>query len=196
VSEVSSMGLETCATLGMLTAEQAKELKEAGLHTYNHNLDTSESHYPSVISTRSYEDRLKTLQNVRQAGLKVCCGGILGLGETDEDRVALLHTLATFDPHPESVPINQLVAVSGTPLAKQRPLPPLDLVRAIACARILMPKARVRLSAGRHSLTDEAQALCILAGANSIFYGDELLTTPNNAPSRDEVLMATIGVGG
>ena len=190
------MGLETCATLGMLTAEQAVELKDAGLHTYNHNLDTSEKFYPSVITTRTYADRLETLRHVRAAGLRVCCGGILGMGETEEDRVELLHTLATFDPHPESVPINQLVAVPGTPLADQQLIPPLDLVRAIACARLLMPRARVRLSAGRHELSDEAQALCILAGANSIFYGDELLTTPNAAPDRDELLMARLGVGG
>ncbi|MEC8052815.1 MAG: biotin synthase BioB [Myxococcota bacterium] len=193
ISEVSGMGLETCATLGMVTADQAVELKEAGLHTYNHNLDTSREYYPKVIGTRTYDDRLETLQNVRNAGLKVCCGGILGLGEEEHDRVALLHTLATFDTHPDSVPVNMLVPVKGTPLEDQTPVEPQELIRTIAVARILMPKARVRLSAGRHTLSDEAQALAFLAGANSIFYGDELLTTPNNEPLRDQELLRSMG---
>ena len=190
INEVSGMGLETCATLGMVTAEQAVELKEAGLHTYNHNLDTSREFYPKVIGTRTYDDRLETLQNVRNAGLHVCCGGILGLGEEEHDRVALLHTLATFETHPDSVPVNMLVPVKGTPLEEQMPVEPQELIRTIAVARILMPKARVEgLSAGRHTLSDEAQALAFLAGANSIFYGDELLTTPNNEPLRDQELL-------
>jgi len=193
ISEVASMGLETCATLGMLSLDQAKELKEAGLHTYNHNLDTSREYYPKVIGTRTYDDRLETLKHVRDAGLKVCCGGILGLGEEEHDRVALLHTLATFTPHPDSVPINMLVPVKGTPLEGQDLVEPQELIRTIAVARILMPKARVRLSAGRHELSDEAQALSFLAGANSIFYGDELLTTPNNEPLRDQELLRAMG---
>ena len=193
ITEVSGMGLETCATLGMVTAEQAVQLKEAGLHTYNHNLDTSREFYPKVIGTRTYDDRLETLQNVRNAGLHVCCGGILGLGEEEHDRVALLHTLATFETHPDSVPVNMLVPVKGTPLEEQTPVDPQELIRTIAVARILMPKARVRLSAGRHTLSDEAQALAFLAGANSIFYGDELLTTPNNEPLRDQELLRSMG---
>lgn len=196
VSAVADLGLETCATLGMLTEEQAIELKEAGLHTYNHNLDTSAEHYGNVITTRTYDDRLNTLRHVRKAGMKVCCGGILGLGESDTDRVSLLHTLATFDPHPESVPVNRLVPVKGTPLGEQTPVEALELARVIAVARILMPRARVRLSAGRHDLSDEGQALCLLAGANSVFYGEELLTTPNNAPSRDDQLFERLGVAG
>jgi biotin synthase len=194
VSEVRALGLETCATLGMLTPQQATELKEAGLDYYNHNLDTSEKFYGEIITTRTYQDRLDTLQAVRDAGLNVCCGGILGMGETDQDRVALLHTLATLPQHPESVPINQLVQVEGTPLHGLPPLDPLDFVRAIATARLLMPKSYVRLSAGRTDMSDAVQALCFLAGANSIFYGEKLLTTPNPGETHDQALFARLGL--
>jgi len=194
VREVHALGLETCATLGMLTPEQARELKDAGLDYYNHNLDTSEAYYGEIITTRTYQDRLDTLQAVRDAGLAVCCGGILGMGETDLDRVQLLHTLATLPQHPESVPINQLVQVEGTPLHGLPPLDPLDLVRTIATARLLMPKSYLRLSAGRNDMSDAVQALCFLAGANSIFYGERLLTTPNPGRSRDEELFARLGL--
>jgi biotin synthase len=195
VREVKALGLETCATLGMLTAEQAETLRDAGLDYYNHNLDTSAEHYGKVISTRTYQDRLDTLANVRAAGLKVCAGGIIGLGETIGDRAALLHTLATLPSHPESVPINQLVAVEGTPLADSEPVDPIDFVRVIAVARILMPATRVRLSAGRTDMSDELQALCFLAGANSIFYGERLLTTPNPAADHDLALLRRLGMG-
>jgi biotin synthase len=195
VREVKALGLETCATLGMLTAEQAGTLRDAGLDYYNHNLDTSAEHYGKVISTRTYQDRLDTLANVRAAGLKVCAGGIIGLGETIGDRAALLHTLATLPTHPESVPINQLVAVEGTPLADSEPVDPIDFVRVIAVARILMPATRVRLSAGRTDMSDELQALCFLAGANSIFYGERLLTTPNPAADHDLALLRRLGMG-
>ena len=194
VSEVRALGLETCATLGMLTPQQATELKDAGLDYYNHNLDTSEKFYGEIITTRTYQDRLDTLQAVRDAGLNVCCGGILGMGETDQDRVALLHTLATLPQHPESVPINQLVQVEGTPLHGLPPLDPLDFVRAIATARLLMPKSYVRLSAGRTDMSDAVQALCFLAGANSIFYGEKLLTTPNPGETHDQALFARLGL--
>jgi biotin synthase len=194
VSEVRALGLETCATLGMLTPQQATELKGAGLDYYNHNLDTSEKYYGEIITTRTYQDRLDTLQAVRDAGLNVCCGGILGMGETDQDRVALLHTLATLQRHPESVPINQLVQVAGTPLHGLPPLDPLDFVRAIATARLLMPRSYVRLSAGRTDMSDAVQALCFLAGANSIFYGEKLLTTPNPGPTHDHALFARLGL--
>jgi biotin synthase len=194
VSEVRALGLETCATLGMLTPQQATELKEAGLDYYNHNLDTSEKFYGEIITTRTYQDRLDTLQAVRDAGLNVCCGGILGMGETDDDRVALLHTLATLPQHPESVPINQLVQVEGTPLHGLPPLDPFDLVRSIATARLLMPKSYVRLSAGRTGMSDTVQALCFLAGANSIFYGEKLLTTPNPGETHDQALFARLGL--
>jgi biotin synthase len=194
VREVRELGLETCATLGMLTPEQARELKEAGLDYYNHNLDTSEAFYGEIITTRTYQDRLDTLQAVRDAGLNVCCGGILGMGESELDRMQLLHTLATLPQHPESVPINQLVQVEGTPLAGLPPLDPLELVRAIATARLLMPKSHVRLSAGRTDMSDAVQALCFLAGANSIFHGEKLLTTPNPGRSRDEELFARLGI--
>jgi biotin synthase len=194
VKAVHELGLETCATLGMLTPAQAGELKAAGLDYYNHNLDTSERHYPKIISTRTYNDRLQTLQHVRDAGLKVCCGGIVGLGEQVEDRAALLHTLATLPAHPDSVPINQLVAVEGTPLAQQGVVDPLDFVRVIAVARVLMPASRVRLSAGRTDMSDELQALCFLAGANSIFYGEKLLTTPNPEADRDLALLQRLGL--
>jgi len=194
VREVRALGLETCATLGMLTPDQARELKDAGLDYYNHNLDTSEAFYGEIITTRTYQDRLDTLQAVRDAGLSVCCGGILGMGESEVDRVQLLLTLATMAPHPESVPINQLVQVEGTPLHGLPPLDPLDLVRTVATARLMMPKSYVRLSAGRTGMSDAVQALCFLAGANSIFYGDRLLTTPNPGPTQDEDLFARLGL--
>ncbi|HET9693978.1 MAG TPA: biotin synthase BioB [Steroidobacteraceae bacterium] len=194
VREVRALGLETCATVGMLTPGQARELKDAGLDYYNHNLDTSRDYYGEVITTRTYEDRLATLQAVRDAGINVCCGGILGMGESEQDRIALLHTLATLPQHPESVPINQLVQVPGTPLHGLAKLDPLDLVRAIATARLLMPRSYVRLSAGRTEMDDATQALCFLAGANSIFYGDRLLTTPNPGHSHDERLFERLGI--
>jgi biotin synthase len=194
VREVHALGLETCATLGMLTPGQARELKDAGLDYYNHNLDTSEGFYGEIITTRTYKDRLDTLQAVRDAGLNVCCGGILGMGESELDRVQLLHTLATLPQHPESVPINQLVQVPGTPLAGLPALDPLDLVRTIATARLLMPRSYVRLSAGRTDMSDAVQALCFLAGANSIFYGEKLLTTPNPGRSKDQELFARLGL--
>lgn len=194
IKAVRSLGMETCATLGMLTAEQARELKSAGLDYYNHNLDTSEHHYGKVITTRTYQDRLDTLQAVRDAGLNVCCGGILGMGEQELDRAQLLHTLATLPQHPESVPINQLVQVPGTPLFGVAKPEPLDFVRVIAVARLLMPASHVRLSAGRSEMSDETQALCFLAGANSIFYGEKLLTTENPAEHHDRSLFAQLGI--
>jgi len=194
VREVRAIGLETCATLGMLTPEQAVELKAAGLDYYNHNLDTSQAFYGEVITTRTYQDRLDTLAAVRDAGLKVCCGGILGMGETRLDRIQLLHTLATQPRHPESVPVNQLVQVEGTPLHGRPPLDPLELVRTIAAARLMMPHSHLRLSAGRTDMSDAVQALCFLAGANSIFYGEKLLTTPNPGRSRDQELFARLGL--
>ena len=194
VREVRALGLETCATLGMLTPEQAVELKDAGLDYYNHNLDTSEAFYGEIITTRTYQDRLDTLQAVRDAGLNVCCGGILGMGESTTDRLQLLLTLATMPQHPESVPINQLVQVEGTPLHGLPPLDPLQLVRTIATARLLMPKSYLRLSAGRTDMSDAVQALCFLAGANSVFYGERLLTTPNPGRTRDEELFARLGL--
>jgi len=196
IRQVSELGLETCATLGMLTPEQARLLKDAGLDYYNHNLDTSERHYPKIVSTRSYTDRLDTLRAVRDAGLKVCCGGIIGLGEELRDRLELLHTLATLPAHPESVPINQLVQVPGTPLHGAATVDPLDFVRIIAVARILMPASHIRLSAGRTDMSDEMQALCFFAGANSIFYGEQLLTTPNPATDRDRLLFERLGLRG
>jgi biotin synthase len=194
VEGVAALGLETCATLGMLTTPQARRLKEAGLHYYNHNLDTSEAFYGEVITTRTYQDRLDTLAAVRAAGIHVCCGGILGMGETSEDRVAFLHTLATLDPHPESVPINNLVQVEGTPLAGTIAIDPLEFVRVVALARILMPRSHVRLSAGRTGMSDEMQALCFLAGANSIFYGEKLLTTGNPDTESDRALLSRLGM--
>ena len=193
VRGVRDMGMEACVTLGMLEEHQAEKLAEAGLTAYNHNLDTSEAHYEKIITTRSYADRLRTIANVRKAGITVCCGGILGLGETIDDRCEMLRTLANMTPHPESVPINQLVAVEGTPLQDQAALEPLEMVRAIAVARILMPSTMVRLSAGREEMTQEAQILCMMAGANSIFYGEELLTTPNPTCEDDKALLSAIG---
>ncbi len=194
VSGVRELGLETCATLGMLTPVQARRLKDAGLDYYNHNLDTSADFYGEIITTRTYQDRLDTLAAVREAGIHVCCGGILGMGEGAADRVALLHTLATLDPHPESVPINNLVQVEGTPLAGSAPIDPIEFVRIIALARILMPRAHVRLSAGRSAMSDEMQALCFLAGANSIFYGEKLLTTGNPDTASDHALFGRLGI--
>lgn len=193
VQGVRQLGLEACVTAGMLSDRQAERLAEAGLTAYNHNLDTSPEFYGDIISTRTYADRLATLDRVRQAGISVCCGGIIGMGEGTRDRAGLLQVLATLNPHPESVPINALVPVEGTPLGDRDRLDPLDLVRMCAVARILMPKARVRLSAGRTALTREAQVLCFLAGANSIFYGDTLLTTANPACDADRQLLSDIG---
>jgi biotin synthase len=194
VRRVKALGLETCATLGMLTREQARALAAAGLDYYNHNLDTSPEFYGEIISTRTYRDRLDTLAEVRAAGMKVCCGGILGLGEDEDARAELLATLAALDPQPESVPINALVQIEGTPLERARELDWSEIVRMVAAARILMPRAAVRLSAGRTSLSEESQALCFLAGANSIFFGDELLTTPNPSPDSDAALLAKLGL--
>ena len=194
VRGVRALGMEACCTLGMLTDEQAAALAEAGLTAYNHNLDTSSEFYGEIISTRTYEDRLATLDRVRRSGVTVCCGGIIGMGESRQERYRLLRELSTLDPHPESVPVNMLVRVEGTPLAKQRAEDPLELVRMIATARILMPESMVRLSAGRMSLTDEAQALCFLAGANSIFMGDKLLTTPNPEANVDRQLFDKLGM--
>ena len=194
VKGVREMGMETCVTLGMLTNDQAHQLKEAGLDYYNHNLDTSESHYQKVISTRTYQDRLDTLSACRDAGLNVCCGGILGLGESELDRAQFLHTLATLPEHPQSVPINQLMQVPGTPLYGADKPEPLEFVRVIAVARLLMPRAYVRLSAGRSDMSDETQALCFLAGANSIFYGEKLLTTENPGEHHDLGLFERLGI--
>ena len=194
ISGVRELGLETCVTLGMLKPGQAERLKNAGLDYYNHNLDTSESFYSSIISTRTYQERLDTLQRVRDAGINVCCGGIIGMGESVDDRAALLQALACLPRHPESVPINTLVKVAGTPLAGEEDADPIELVRTIACARILMPRAYVRLSAGRTEMSDSTQALCFYAGANSIFYGEKLLTTENPQFSRDKALFARLGL--
>jgi biotin synthase len=194
IREVKSLGLETCATLGMVTPAQALELKTAGLDYYNHNLDTSADYYEKIITTRTYQDRLDTLEAVRDAGMSVCCGGIVGMGEEPEDRAALLHTLATLPQHPQSVPINQLVRVAGTPLAGSAALDPFDFVRTIAVARILMPRSHVRLSAGRSDFSDELQALCFMAGANSIFYGEKLLTTGNPDTAQDRRLFSRLGI--
>ncbi len=194
VQGVKALGLETCATLGMVSTEQAQTLKNAGLDYYNHNLDTSEAYYKEIITTRTYDDRLETLSAVRAAGMKVCCGGIIGMGESLEDRMQLLVTLANLPTHPESVPINQLVPVAGTPLADQAPPDVFEFVRTIAVARILMPRSFVRLSAGREDMSDEMQALCFLVGANSIFYGEKLLTTPNPQSDRDRVLFTRLGI--
>ena len=194
VRGVRELGMEACCTLGMLTEEQAAALAGAGLTAYNHNLDTSAEFYGEIISTRTYQDRLTTLDRVRRSGVTVCCGGIIGMGESRQERYRLLRELSTLDPHPESVPVNMLVRVEGTPLASHRPVDPLELVRMIAAARILMPASMVRLSAGRLSLSDEAQALCFLAGANSIFMGDRLLTTPNPEADADRRLFDKLGM--
>jgi biotin synthase len=194
VEGVKALGLETCVTLGMLTDAQARRLKSAGLDYYNHNLDTSPEYYEQIITTRTYQDRLDTLSAVRAAGIHVCCGGIVGMGESLDDRVGMIATLASLPAHPESVPINMLVQVAGTPLAAGAPLDPLDFVRTIAVARITMPASMVRLSAGREDMSDETQALCFLAGANSIFYGPKLLTTPNPAADSDRLLMGRLGL--
>lgn len=194
VKEIRGMGMEVCCTLGMLEKQQAEELKKAGLTAYNHNLDTSREYYPNIITTRSYDERLETLQLVRDAGISVCSGGIIGLGEAEEDRVGLLHTLATLPTHPESVPINALVPVKGTPLQDQKPVEIWEMIRMIATARIVMPKAMVRLSAGRVRFSMSEQALCFLAGANSIFTGEKLLTTPNNDFDADQLMFKLLGL--
>jgi len=194
IKGVRALGMETCATLGMLTPEQAQALKDAGLDYCNRDLDTSESHYSKVITTRTYEDRLNTLAAVRAAGINVCCGGILGMGESELDRAQLLHTLATLPEHPQSVPINQLMQVPGTPLHGVAKVDPLEFVRVIAAARLLMPRAHVRLSAGRSEMSEETQALCFLAGANSIFYGEKLLTTDNPDEAADRKLFERLGI--
>ena len=191
---VKDLGLETCMTLGMLTDEQASALAEAGLDFYNHNIDTSEEHYSNVITTRTFADRLYTLESVRQAGMNVCCGGIMGLGEARADRISFVHTLATLPSHPGSVPINALVPIEGTPLSMAEPVEPIELVRVIAVCRITMPESVVRLSAGREGMSEEAQALAFLAGANSLFVGDALLTTPNPEPRSDAALFAKLGL--
>ncbi len=196
IEGVRAMGMEACATLGMLTPQQAQRLSDAGLDYYNHNLDTSESYYSEIISTRTYADRLNTLQSVRDAGIKVCCGGILGMGEGLRDRAEMLVTLANLRPHPESVPINMLVQVEGTPLEGVEQVDPLDFVRTIAVAKIMMPASTVRLSAGREEMSDELQALCFLAGAGSIFVGPKLLTTANPEQDRDAALFQRLGISG
>jgi len=194
VRRVAKLGMEVCCSLGMLDEGQAQRLAEAGLTAYNHNLDTSPEFYGQIITTRTYADRLQTLGAVRKAGVTVCCGGIVGMGESDEDRIGLLGQLARMNPHPESVPINALVRVAGTPLEKLKPLDPLDFVRTIATARVIMPRAMVRLSAGRRSMSREAVALCFLAGANSLFIGEKLLTTPNPDPEDDAMLLNSLGL--
>ena len=194
VEGVKALGLESCATLGMLSTEQAGALAEAGLDYYNHNIDTSEEHYKEIITTRTFQDRLDTLANVRQAGMKVCCGGIVGMGETEDDRAAMLTTLATMEDHPESVPVNLLIRVPGTPLDGVKDTDPLEFVRTIAVARILMPKSHVRVAAGRQSMSDEMQALCFFAGVNSIFSGEVLLTAGNAAPNSDASLFDRLGL--
>ena len=194
IRQVKDLGLETCATLGMLKPGQAERLREAGLDYYNHNLNTSPEFYGQIITTREYRDRLETLQRVRDAGLRVCCGGIVGMGESRRDRAGLIAQLASLDPYPESVPINALVAVAGTPLAQAEELDALEFVRTVAAARITMPKAWVRLSAGRERMSDAVQALCFLAGANSVFFGEKLLTTGNPEAARDRALFARLGL--
>ncbi|MEM9529822.1 MAG: biotin synthase BioB [Pseudomonadota bacterium] len=194
VAEVKALGLETCLTVGMLNENQAEQLKTAGLDYYNHNIDTSPDYYPDVISTRQFEDRLDTLKNVREAGLKVCCGGIVGMGESRRHRADMLTVLANLPEHPESVPINRLVQVPGTPFHGQDEIDPLEFVRTIAVARLMLPRSMVRLSAGRTEMSDELQALCFLAGANSIFYGDKLLTTDNPIQERDQALFQRLGI--
>lgn len=194
IEGVKELGMETCVTLGMLDDSQAQRLKQAGLDYYNHNIDTSPEYYGQIITTRTYQERLDTLSNVRDAGINVCCGGIVGMGENETDRAGLIAALANMPTHPESVPINLLVRVEGTPLAKADEVRPLDFVRMIAAARITMPKSRVRLAAGRENMNDETQTLCFLAGANSIFYGERLLTTPNPQAQRDRALLDSLGM--
>ena len=195
IAAVKAEGLETCATLGMLEDGQAETLAAAGLDYYNHNLDTSREYYGDVVTTRTYEDRLDTLGKARRAGMKLCCGGILGMGESRADRIGLIHELAQLSPHPESVPVNRLVPIEGTPLGKSPPISVIELARAIATCRIVFPKSWVRLSAGRETMSEEGQALCLLAGANSIFVGDRLLTTPNPKLDRDNALIDAVGAG-
>ena len=194
VRDVKQLGMEVCVTLGQLTDEAARQLKEAGVTAYNHNLDTSPEHYPNIVSTHSFEDRLRTIRSVQKAGMSVCCGGILGMGETEDDRLKMLEVLCGFDPSPESVPINCLMPQVGTPLAGQKIVDVFELVRLIATTRIALPRARVRLSAGRTALSREAQALCFFAGANSIFFGDRLLTAPNPEESDDRALLRSLGL--
>jgi len=194
VKHVNQLGMEVCCTLGMLTEEQAQKLKDAGLYAYNHNLDTSENHYSNIISTRTYQHRLETLKHIRNSGISVCSGGIIGLGEREEDRIGMLYTLATLPEHPESVPVNALVPVEGTPLENQPLVDTFDMVRMIATARIVMPKSMIRLSAGRVRMSIEAQALCFMAGANSIFAGDKLLTTPNPEYTEDQKMFDILGL--
>ncbi|MBC8311401.1 MAG: biotin synthase BioB [Candidatus Marinimicrobia bacterium] len=194
ISQVSDMGLEVCGTLGMATEDQLQKMKNAGLHAYNHNVDTSEDFYGDIISTRNYDDRLDTLKNTRNADITICSGGIIGMGETDDDRIKMLLTLATFEKHPESVPINALVSIDGTPLEDRNVVSPWEMARMIATARIMMPESMVRLSAGRTEMSPEAQALCFMAGANSIFSGDKLLTTPNPSLGDDEKLFSDLGL--
>ena len=194
VEGVKALGMETCVTLGMLTGPQAERLKKSGLDYYNHNIDTSPEYYKEIITTRTYEDRLDTLAHVRDAGINVCCGGIVGMGEAEDDRVGMIHALATLPEHPQSVPINALMKVKGTRLGDSDPIDPIDFVRTIAVARVTMPKSFVRLSAGRSNMSDETQALCFLAGANSIFVGTKLLTTPNPQADHDERLFEKLGV--
>jgi biotin synthase len=194
IAEVKKLGLETCVTLGLLKNDQAETLKASGLDFYNHNIDTSEDFYNTIITTRTFQDRINTLNKVRQAGLKVCCGGIIGMGESNQDRISMLVALANLDEPPESVPINKLIRIPGTPLAQQEDVDPFDFIKTIALARLLMPKAYVRLSAGREQMSDEMQALCFLAGANSIFYGEKLLTADNPMPEHDQCLFKRLGL--
>ncbi len=194
IREVKALGMEACVTLGMLTPEQALALKEAGLDAYNHNIDTSPEYYDKIITTRAFKDRLETLDHVRGAGLSVCCGGIIGMGEQISDRAAMIAVLGGMTPHPESVPINALVPVEGTPLGDRQRVDPMDIVRTIAVARVVMPTSRIRLSAGRESMSQDTQILCLLVGANSFFYGDTLLTTPNQAEEKDRALLAMMGL--
>lgn len=194
VKAVKDLGMETCVTLGLLKPHQTTQLKEAGLDYYNHNIDTSPEYYEKIITTRTFQDRLNTLEQVRQSGIKVCCGGILGMGETNEDRIQMLCTLANLEEPPESIPINQLIAIPGTPLENAKEVDPFDFVRTIALARIMMPRSYIRLSAGRESMNDELQALCFFAGANSIFYGEKLLTAQNPVPERDNILFQRLGL--
>jgi biotin synthase len=195
VRDVSTLGMEVCVTLGELGPDEAKALKEAGVTAYNHNLDTSREHYPNIVTTHTYDDRLRTIRNAQDAGMSVCCGGILGLGESTEDRLKMLEVISEFNPQPESVPINSLMPMPGTPLAESQAIDAFDVVRMIAVTRIAVPKAKVRLSAGRTRMSDETQALCYFAGANSIFYGDKLLTAKNPAVEADQKLLAKLGLG-